>query len=107
MVRTDLTPAQQMVQAVHAAYEAGLAQPEHNFTKELDYSVILTVDSEVELLKLWERLTDLRLPVQLFRESDLDGQATALCAAPVQGDQRRAFRDLPLWTPCIEPALAL
>jgi hypothetical protein len=35
----------------------------------------------------------------LFIEPDLDNQATAFATEPISGDQRRAFRKLPLWKP--------
>ncbi len=97
IVRTDLPVEHQLVQACHAAYEAGLrlAQP----TKETDYSVICAVSSEQELRAVHARLEAQGIPTVLFTESDMDDQATAIGSAPVSGDQRRAFQDLPLWKP--------
>ena len=96
IVRTDLPIEQQVVQACHAAYEAGLrlATP----SPDTDYSVICSVDSEEELRAAHRALLRQRIPCLLFHESDMDDQATALAAAPVVGDQRKAFKDFPLWS---------
>jgi peptidyl-tRNA hydrolase len=96
VVRSDLTPAQQLVQSCHAAYEAGLRTQSNG---EPDYSVVLSVDTEADLVTLYESLRSQDLPAVLFREADLGSQATALAAAPITGPQRKAFSRLPLWKP--------
>lgn len=100
IVRTDLPVEQQLVQACHAAYEAGLrlATP----TSDTDYSVICAVDSEEELREAHRHLLRQRIPTVLFTEADLDDQATALASAPVVGEQRKAFAAFRLWKPAME-----
>ncbi len=105
IVRTDLPPEQQTVQACHAAYEAGLrlptpsTSPDDASDADPDYSVICAVDSEQKLLEAHRHLLRQQIPTVLFTEADLDDQATALASAPVKGEQRKAFARFRLWTP--------
>lgn len=96
LVRTDLPPEQQLVQAVHAAYESGLhlATPPE---QDVDYSVVCAVDSEQELVDAHERLKRHGVRSVLFRDSDIDTQATALCTEPISGEKRRLLSKYQLW----------
>ncbi len=96
LVRTDLPPEQQLVQAVHAAYEAGLrlATPPE---QDVDYSVVCAVDSEQELAEARARLERHGVQSVLFRDSDIDEQATALCTEPIRGEKRRLMSKYQLW----------
>ncbi len=97
IVRTDLPIEQQLVQACHAAYETGRRRNAPFPTSDPDYSVICAVDGEEELQRTYEDLRAQGIPAVLFREANLDGQATALAAAPVVGRQRKAFSKFRLW----------
>jgi hypothetical protein len=101
VVRSDLSPGQQAVQACHAALalaESGVAVP--------DTLVLLAVPDEPALLQLADRIAlgcalpcGYRLQLEVFCEPDLGGQATAL--ATDEEAARPLLRDLPLaLTPC-------
>ena len=94
MVRTDLSPAQQLVQAVHAAYEAGIRFGDPSSISSV---VVCSVPDEQELLRVKERL-DLRgIRNYVFCEEDLGGRATALATEPVFGSRRKVLSHYPLW----------
>ena len=96
VVRSDLSPGQQAVQGCHAALalaEGGSVVP--------DTLVLLAVPDEPTLLQLADRIAlgcalprGYRLQLEVFREPDLDGQATAL--ATDEECAHRVLRDLPL-----------
>lgn len=94
ITRKDLTFPQQAVQAGHAIFEAAKL---FEYTQaDPPYLVLTTVRDEHELLK-WARklsLTDIRFKV--WQEPDLKNQVTAICSAPVYGDQRKFFSSLQL-----------
>ncbi len=95
LVRTDLTIRQQLVQAAHATLEAGI----HLTQDPTDISslVVCGVASEAILVAEHERLQGLGIQSILFREPDLNGQATALATEIIQGPQRAHFRHHQLW----------
>ena len=96
LVREDLSPAQQLVQAVHAAHEAGLRFGDRH---QISSAVICSVPDEKSLLRSKEEVTLQGIGGCLFHEPDLDGQATAFSTEPILGSQRRAMRKYPLWKP--------
>lgn len=88
--RRDLPSPHQTVQISHGAIAASLAfgssaKPHPNL-------VVLAVDDEPALLQAFEKLKAANVPCCLWREEDLDGQATAIGTAPLKGEQRRALR---------------
>lgn len=95
-VRTDLPLAQQIVQAVHAAYEAG-----RDYAREEPYSdqrfsvVICQIPNEQKLLFEYERLKRNGTVSTLFREPDIGNQATAFATEPVA--DRKFFSRYQLW----------
>jgi hypothetical protein len=86
LVRKDLPPIQQAVQAGHAVAEYLLRYPTaqwHNGTL-----VYLGVRNERELWK-WERqLQEAHVPVAVFKEPDIGNQCTALAAVSANGEFR-------------------
>lgn len=89
-VRTDLSPAQQAVQSVHAAIEAA----NHFDFKSLEdhpYVVILSARDERRLHRARRYLIDQGVKHVQFHESDLDDQLTALATEPINGDRRKLF----------------
>lgn len=94
MVRTDLSPAQQLVQAAHAAYEAGLHGQPGDDTKSL---VLCACSNEGELEDAKVFLEQHGIPHVLFREPDIGNQATALATLPVNPTQRKRLSRWKLW----------
>jgi hypothetical protein len=97
VVRADLPPAQQAVQACHAA----LALAESGVSTVPDTLVLLNAPDEPALLDLAARIEaacalprGYNLQLVVFREPDLGGQATAL--ATDEEPARRLLKSLPL-----------
>lgn len=97
LVRNDLTLPQQMVQAAHAAHEAGIHLADK--TGDIASIVICGVAEERTLLQEQARLAVAGIQTLLFREPDMGDAATALASAPIRGETRRHFRRYKLWVP--------
>lgn len=83
------------MQSVHAGIEAarqGLIDPEI----EHPHLVVLTVPTQRELLRAADLLDHAGIKYRQFVEPDLDNSVTAICTAPVSGEQRKHFRRYPL-----------
>lgn len=95
LVRQDLTLAQQLVQACHAAMGAGF-----EFTSgEHPHLVLLGVPDKLSL-DSWNAVLDrLEVPRHLFFEPDDGVGNSALATAPLPRRHWKHFRDLPLWAP--------
>lgn len=83
-----------MVQASHAAYEAGKHDSADGETKSL---VLCQTDSEASLLRQAAHLDARGVPHVLFREPDIDNQATALATLPLTERQRKRLSKWKLW----------
>jgi hypothetical protein len=95
LVCGDLSPAQQMCQAVHAAYESGLHLGDK--TNGISSVVICSVSDEKELLKADYRLKASGIKTVTFREPDLGDRATALATEQVNEAARKVLSRYPLW----------
>ncbi len=90
LVRNDLSQRQQAVQSCHAAIEST-----RNYIKNEDEhpsTIICSVKSEQKLLMCAKELADKGIDYQIFREPDLQYQATALASRPLRGTEREAFK---------------
>lgn len=85
-IRKDLTGPQQIVQAAHAALEAGHRFGEHS------HLICFGAQDEEDLLKQARYLDQQGIKFQMFHEPDNDTGFTAICTEPLQGDQRRPMR---------------
>jgi len=87
--------AQQLVQAVHAAYEAGkhLAGD----SPQIDSVVVCCVKNEQALLKAQHRLDLDGIQTVVFREPDIGDQATALATEPLCVERRKPLSRYELW----------
>lgn len=87
-VRTDLSTPQVIVQACHAALEAG-----REFSVDgTPHLVLLAVPDEQQLLKAASYLAEVEISHILFREPDIGDAATAIATRAVHGVERRLFR---------------
>lgn len=94
VVREDLTPPQQICQAVHAAYESGIR---YGNKESVSSVVVVTVPNEEELIRTKERLDRKRIDSYIFKEPDLGDQATALATEPLERARKKHFYGYPLW----------
>jgi hypothetical protein len=95
MVRSDLSPPQQAVQACHAVQELtrqGHFAPD-GVTPNL---VLLEARDEADLVSWWRSCVPGEPPSVIFYEPDLGDAATAWAVGPVAGADRKAFRHMPL-----------
>ena len=94
-IRKDLPLCQQLVQASHASYEAGVKfqskTPTHN------YLIMCEVPNEEALLRIHEKLNRKDIDSYLFCEPDINNQATALCTEPLTVERRRRMPKCKLW----------
>lgn len=59
--------------------------------------VVCSVASENSLLKQSKYLESMNIDFKLFREPDMDNQATALGTAPISKTQKHIFNKYMLW----------
>lgn len=93
LVRQDLSPPQQAVQALHAVIELsrlGKLPRDGNHP----HLVLLGVLSEDALLSFADQLHYADIPYAVWTEPDRNDEATALAVPP--GASRKLFRKLPL-----------
>jgi hypothetical protein len=95
VVRADLLPGSQAVQAAHALREFAAEYPrlEAAWHEKSNTLVMLAANGEQGLMDLATDLGYRGVPVSLFREPDLGNTVTAICVGPQGG---RWLRDLPL-----------
>ena len=88
-IREDLSKPQQIVQASHAAHEAG-----HDFGKAdgSTHIVLIGLPSQSKLLQTAEHLSTHDIPFKMFYEPDDDAGYTAIATQPLCGDQRKPLR---------------
>jgi hypothetical protein len=93
LVRSDLPKEHQVVQASHAAIKAAKKFGHPEIHQNL---VVCHVKDENELIH-WSRiLFGNDVDYQMFQESDMDNQVTALATEHVQGEKRKIFKKLRL-----------
>lgn len=99
VVRTDLSPAHQLIQACHAAHEAGIR---YGIPDDISSLVVCSVPDEAALRLAAATISLKGIKKHLFVEDDFGNQATAFATEPISGEKRRAFKNLPLWVPGVE-----
>ncbi len=84
-VREDLTTPQKIVQASHAALEAGFA---YNKPEGSTHIVLMGAKNQEELLKIRKRLGNCGIESQIFYEPDYNTGYTAIATKPLYGEER-------------------
>jgi hypothetical protein len=85
---------QTVAQVGHACLEAGRCfQPENGCNL-----VVLTVDDQIELARVIDRLAAIDIRCAAFYEPDDDFGLTAICTDPINDSRRRFFRHYQLWS---------
>jgi len=94
IIRKDISLVQQIVQASHAALEAG-----HKFptTPTTSYLILLEVENEHELLKAKKHLDHYLIPNELFHEPDNDLGFSAVCTIAIKGSKRKLLSRFKLY----------
>lgn len=95
VVRSDLSPGQQAVQACHALREFVEQHPfiDRKWFDESNTLVLLEVPDEKTLVRLGIKAQRAGVPFTEFREPDIGNELTAIAVAP---SGRRLCRRLPL-----------
>ena len=96
VTRNDISHGYQSVQSTHSVADfASVYKKEFDYWKENSNSIIcLSVKDEQELLKLFNKYKK-NIPCILFREPDIDNQATSICLFGTP-ELRKKLRYLPL-----------
>lgn len=94
IVRRDLSAEQQTVQAIHAAMAATAEFGGLSPTTRL---VLMSIESESELMKLAERLSLSGVDYSLFHEPDHATGYSALATKPGPISERKMFKKFKLW----------
>ena len=94
VVRADLPPAHQAVQATHA----GIAAARELIPDDLDHPslVLLTVPNQSALIEASEKCSAAGIDFRIFHEADMNDEPTAFATAPINGAGRKLFKNYPL-----------
>lgn len=95
LVRKDISQAQQMVQAVHAAAEA--ARQHYRPEQGIASAIVLEVADQAALHRAREQLARKGIQTELFFEPDFGIGDSALATEPLPDEQRKHLRGWPLW----------
>lgn len=97
VTRRDLSPGYQSVQPAHALAEFATVYPKifGHWHKEHKNLIILSVANELALLDLFKQAQDRGIKGVLFREPDIDDEATAIALEP-SDETYRLTSSLPL-----------
>lgn len=95
LIRKDLPLPQQIVQSIHAAYEA--AGKFNDDTSQTYSTVLCQVSNEEDLIKASRKLEYSGIRHHIFKEPDINFQSTALCTEPLTQDRRKIFSNWKLW----------
>ena len=84
VTRRDISPGYQAVQSCHAIrqFVADYPDVDAEWFKNSNYLALLSVDNEVELMRLLVSAHDLKLRCSAFREPDVGGAITAIAIEP-------------------------
>ncbi len=92
-MRTDLTREQQLVQAVHAAHEAGM-----KYCPNRTLSVVVCEAKGPEHLEcITSDLDAKNISHVVFHEPDMGDVATSIATEPVGDQERRLLKRYRLW----------
>lgn len=95
LIRQDISPSQQGVQAVHAGMQA---IHEYKGLERDTRLVLLSVKDEYDLLYWKEKTQDLQINHEVFFEPDNEIGWSALATAPISRREGKIFKKLPKWS---------
>ena len=84
ITRRDIAPGYQAVQSCHAIRQFTAEHPDVDaeWFKESNFLALLSVENEIELMRLLVQASDAKLRWAAFREPDVGGQITAIALEP-------------------------
>ena len=84
ITRRDIAPGYQAVQSCHVMRQFTADHPDRDaeWFKSSNYLALLSVETEVELMRLLVKAADIGLRCSAFREPDIGGQITAIAIEP-------------------------
>ena len=88
VTRRDISPGYQAVQSCHAIRQFVFEHPEidSEWFEKSNYLVLLSVNTEVDLMKLIAKAHDRGFKWSAFREPDIGGAITAIALEPAAID---------------------
>lgn len=96
-IRKDLSLAQQLVQASHAALEAGF---EFDKPQQTSSIIMIGAENKDDLYKIGERLAKHNIRHKMFFEPDFDMGHSAIATEPIHDTKtRRLMRKYSLYKP--------
>lgn len=95
LVRKDIPLHQQLVQAGHAAFEAGLRW--HSPDDEVASLIVLEVPHRAALMRAAAKFAKRGIEHHVFFEPDFGIGESALATRPLAGEARRLLAGYPLW----------
>jgi hypothetical protein len=93
-VRTDISYEQQLVQASHACFEAGI---KFNHEKEQCSIVMIGIKNKEKLLQVEHYLKTNDVDYSMFFEPDFDMGESAIATRPMRGNERKLFKKFQLY----------
>lgn len=99
-VRQDIPLEHQLVQSNHAT----LSMASHYGIEGIPNLVLIGVPNQATLRDISLELSVNQIPHWDWTEPDFDFGFTAICTAPIQGQQRRALAQYQLWKRVIHPS---
>ena len=94
-VRKDITLQQQIVQASHAALQAGLKFT--NPSNEPNSLIVIGIRNKEQLLKAMSFLEKNNITYESFSEPSWDYGLTAFASQPILETDRKVFKSFQLW----------
>jgi hypothetical protein len=95
IVRTDFSVEQQLVQAAHAAYEAGSKFGQPNLNGSM---VMCAVPDEDALVKAGIHLLNHYIPHVVWSDTLHEGRVTSIGTAPLLPEQRQVMKRYKCWS---------
>lgn len=90
-VRTDIPPVQQLIQAAHAAHEAGIMFGKHDSEDGKDnisHFCVFAVTNEERLFWIHKRFMQKDIGFHMFYEPDFNMGYSAIATEPLVGERR-------------------
>lgn len=93
-IRQDLPPGQETIQAIHAAFHAGMAfHAAHGFQPGIPYAVVADTPSLKSLRKALRKVQEANIGYYAMTDTDVDKDMSAIVTFPVDKIQKEVLRE--------------